>query len=281
MLTRALLALLLLTGVAWAQTSPVTTTPYSAGQEPGTTTTDNACAGCVGEFMSVVASNSTGTATFTSATPTVVTVSSWSGGLNANAPAANCLPTTGASCIQPVCFTNSGGALPTGIVVCDSTHQYYIDPASYSGNTFKIATSIANAIAGTDVAASSTGTGTQTALSGMVIASNTATGIVALNLTPGDWDCSGELMYAPAGGTTTSQNQASINNTVSVASAQVANNAYTNSLVAVAANTANMIRVGPVRRSLSAVTSVILNTFTTFAVATNQAYGFLGCRRRR
>src|SRR5215467_10543406 len=166
---------LLFSTAVFGQTSPVTVTPASPGQQPGTATNDNACAGCVGEFLSVVASNSTGTATFTNATPTVVTVASWAGGINTNAPNANCTPDA-TKCVQPVCFTNSGGALPTGIVVCDATHQYYIDPASYGvagAGTFKIALTVANAIAGTDVAASSTGSGTQTALSGMVLANNT------------------------------------------------------------------------------------------------------------
>lgn len=56
-----------------------------------------------------------------------------------------------------ITFTNSGGALPTGI---SANTQYWI--TKIDANTFKLSTSLANVAAGTFVNTSSTGTGTHT-----------------------------------------------------------------------------------------------------------------------
>lgn len=80
------------------------------------------------------------TITCTSASPGVVT---WTG--------------HGMSTTNSVTFTNSGGALPTGI---SANVQYFI--TKVDANTFKISTSLANVAAGTFVNTSSTGTGTHT-----------------------------------------------------------------------------------------------------------------------
>ncbi len=88
-----------------------------------------------------VNSYSTSTVTVTSATPAVVT---WT----AHAMVSG----------QRVQFTNSGGALPTGISAATTYWVTVVD-----ANTFKISTSLANAQAATFVNTSDTGTGTQTA----------------------------------------------------------------------------------------------------------------------
>lgn len=90
------------------------------------------------------ADTSNSTVTVTSASPGVV---SWSAhGLVAE---------------SIVFFTNSGGALPTGLTA--STQYYVCKGATLLTNSFAVATSRANALAGTCVNTSSTGTGTQTA----------------------------------------------------------------------------------------------------------------------
>lgn len=58
----------------------------------------------------------------------------------------------------PIQFTNSGGGLPAGIVALT---DYYV--VKVDADNFQIATSLANAIAGTIVDITTTGTGTQTA----------------------------------------------------------------------------------------------------------------------
>ncbi len=68
---------------------------------------------------------------------------------------------------QRVQFTNSGGALPTGI---SAATNYWI--TKIDANTFNISTSLANAQAATFVTTSDTGTGTQTATNFSITISN-------------------------------------------------------------------------------------------------------------
>ncbi len=84
---------------------------------------------------------STSTVTVTSATPGVVT---W----NAHGLVAD----------DPVIFTNSGGALPTGIT---ADYIYYVSSAGLTTNTFQFSATVG----GASVATASTGTGTHTASS--------------------------------------------------------------------------------------------------------------------
>lgn len=58
---------------------------------------------------------------------------------------------------QLVTLTNSGGALPTGFATVTTYYVIYI-----SANTFSLASSAANALAGTPIIPSTQGTGTQT-----------------------------------------------------------------------------------------------------------------------
>lgn len=58
---------------------------------------------------------------------------------------------------MPVYFTNTGGALPTGI---SANTIYYV--GGFNGTAFGIATTFANAMAGTFIAYTNAGTGTQT-----------------------------------------------------------------------------------------------------------------------
>jgi hypothetical protein len=87
--------------------------------------------------------------------------------------------------VCPIVFTNSGGALPTGIT---SGTTYWTVPSSYTTNTFQIATSATNAIAGTSVNTSGSQSGTQTGTRGAGLVNNTAKTITGRSLTAGDWD---------------------------------------------------------------------------------------------
>jgi hypothetical protein len=75
--------------------------------------------------------------------------------------------TAGAAAIN---FTNSGGALPTGIV---AGTNYYVILSSISGNTFQIATSADNAIAGTAINTSGSQSGTHTGIPAAILATGT------------------------------------------------------------------------------------------------------------
>lgn len=275
-MTRWLLAAAFLcaAGFAHAQMGGQIGPPVVGGQLPGTTTNNNACAGCLGEFMSVYTTGSTGTATFTAASPTVVTVASWS----STTPANGCFPNT-TNCVQPVSFTNSGGALPTGI---SATVTYFITSNSYSGNTFKLSSTPALAIAGTsDINASDTGSGTQTASNTAILTTTVASGLGSINITAGDWNCNATFLPSPNAATTTSNMFLTIGNSVSVSTGFVSTSGYARSAAALAAGNASALVVGPSRQLLSATTLMIESVRADFAVNVMNASGFLGCRRAR
>lgn len=142
-------------------------------------------AGSIGEYMF---SGSPGTGvtavTITNASPAVITFTGH--GIK--------------GCVS-VIFVNSGGALPTGISA--SPTVYYTVPGSITTNTFEIATSVANAFAGTAVNTSSAGSGTQFCYLQGVYATATFGIAAALQLTAGDWDVSGNVTHNIANGTAT------------------------------------------------------------------------------
>lgn len=185
-----LLSLWLTIGSAFADSAfvaPTTVGTAAPGQIPGTATNDAACTGCVGEVRTALTGDSSATATFTNASPTVVTWTAHPYVLTAG----------GVIAVGAANFTNSGGALPTGI---SAGTNYYVVPID--ANTFRIATSVANAVAGTFVNTSSTGTGTQTAIANVVMATNTTLDAAGIQLTAGNWQLSVSIIF-DAGATTT------------------------------------------------------------------------------
>jgi hypothetical protein len=63
---------------------------------------------------------------------------------------------------MPVTFLNTGGALPTGLVA--NTIYFVTANGNFSSTTFNVSTTYANAMAGTTVAFTDTGSGTQTVI---------------------------------------------------------------------------------------------------------------------
>lgn len=135
-------------------------------------------------------------------------ISSDSGGFNQSATVTLTLGSPGtvnwtAHGITGICavqFTTTG-ALPTGLSAAPTT--YWTVPASITTNSFKVATSIANAIAGTQVNFTGSQSGVQTGFAYANVANDTATDVAAIRLTPGDWDIYGAGAFLPAGGTIT------------------------------------------------------------------------------
>jgi hypothetical protein len=83
-------------------------------------------------------------------------------------------------------FTNSGGALPTNFV---AGTPYYVLPAGLSGTQIEVsATPFDGAIV-----AGSAGTGTQTAHTEVAMTSTSVYNLATLQVTPGDWDCEGNI----------------------------------------------------------------------------------------
>lgn len=174
------------------------------GQIAGVTSNTLATAGNVGELVLITASGATATVTITIAAPAVVT---WTGYKAAIDP-------TGATTnytSSPVTFTTTG-ALPTGIV---SGTSYYIIPID--ANTFNIATSVTNAMAGTKVTTTGSQSGVQTATNNINLATTVVKDVFGLSLTAGEWDVTGLISYFYAATTTLSYFVSGISSTSGVA----------------------------------------------------------------
>lgn len=266
-----LLALWLAVTPVYADSSfvaPSATGQATTGQIPGTATNDNASAGNVGEYRSASTAD-TGqaqagaTVTITIASPGVVT---WGATIpfvfNGNGTAV-------------VNFTTSG-ALPTGIV---AGTNYYVIGSSVSGNTFQIATSADNAIAGTAINTSGTQSGVQTGVPTAILTTGGGFNVAVMSLTAGDWNIVSDINFLSGSLTSITNLTAGTSTTTASATSipgrfvQISNAAY----VPGASN--DTVHVGPGRFSLSATTTVYCIASATFTVSTLAAWG--GCHARR
>lgn len=242
-----------------------TLTGLGIGQIPGTATNDNATAGNIGEYVESKATNGTATVTITNASPGVV---SWTAhGLNIG---------------SPVNFTTTGG-LPTGLTVGTN---YYVCSTSFGANSFTVAISVANALAGTPINTSSAGSGTQTAISNVVQATSTAVNVTGISLTAGDWDIEFDAQFT--GGTTTTVT--SFGASVSLSSATIdTTNGRTDGRYTSASTIYNgfalgvfpSARTGALRFSLNATTTIFGVVESTFGTSTSAAFGLMRARRVR
>lgn len=239
------------------------------GQIPATTTNDNASTGNVGQYLSVncpgIGSNAT--VTITIATPAVVTWTS---------PPFHNTAINQDNC--PIVFTTTG-ALPTGITAGTT---YWVIASSISGNTFQIATSVTNALAGTAVATSGTQSGVQTATASAGLVSATAKSITGLQIPAGDWEISGMCTQYPNGATTSSGFFCNINGTENTLNSVPADNmAIGINGASMSAGTQNFLPTNTGRFSFSTPTNVFLVVQDTFAVNTMNAAGLIHARRAR
>ena len=157
----------------------------------GTTANDQAAAGVYGEYISVsYGIPGLTTVTITIASPAVIT---WTG-----LPYAG-FATTGTNWTAPIVFSTTG-ALPTGITAGTT---YWVIGNTLSGTTFEIATSVANALAGSAINTSGSQSGTQSATPLVNFASSgTGADCAAMQLTAGDWDVRGILHGDPTNAST-------------------------------------------------------------------------------
>lgn len=225
----------------------------------GVTTNSNAAAGQIGEYITSNVPNSNSTVTVSIATPAVIT---WTGN-----PLNN---------FSPVVFTTTG-ALPTGIT---AGTVYWT--CNVSGNTFNIATSIANAVANTRVATTGTQSGTHTITSGSPLSTTTDASVTALRLTAGDWDVEGNVAFTAGTLTTATIYTGSIGTTNNSVGTSPNSGAFAQFGLSVgAAGQEPTFPVGRRRVSISTTTTVYLVANSTFATSTMTSYGFIGARRAR
>lgn len=241
----------------------------AAGQIPGTTTNDNAAAGNIGEYIAAISPNTSATITMTIATPCVVTWPSipYSGA-----------STTGTNWTAPIKFTTTG-ALATGVV---AGTQYWIIGNTIVGNTFQIATSVANALAGTAIATSGSQSGTHTGQSAIVLSTNAAANVAAITLTAGDWDVTGIISFVPANTTSVTVVLGSFSQSsggLDVTPGRITDPPM--GTVVYSGATAIHSPMPTCRLSLAAPTTLYLVAFATFTVAANVGYGMIRARRMR
>jgi hypothetical protein len=235
----------------------------------GTVTNDAALAGEFGErtrgnTVSGVAAS--GTATVTIASPAVVTFTN----------------TFGTAVPQPVFFTTTG-ALPTGLV---ANTVYYTIPSTVTGTTFQLATSVANALAGTAINTSGTQSGTHTLFPQAQLASTVVLDITGITLGPGDWRVFGVVEFNPAATTTMSVLEAAVSTTSGslgniLLGGVAAYPMY--GTTADASDTRLPLRTGEIEVSVAAgaTANVFLNCFARFATAGLNAAGAIIVERRR
>jgi len=239
------------------------------GPEPGvgTATNNNASAGLVGEYWDtncpVVTSGAS--IAFTNASPTVGTYSS--------PPWAN---SQGAPFGSYACPFYISATAPTGL---STNTTYWAVPQS--ATTFKVATTAANAMAGTF--ANTTGSTTTSTLvsSTYQTATTTVIAVGAMNLTAGDWDCQMSGIFLPQATTSVTNEQAGINSSSTAIGALGSYVDFeTAANVMTAAN--NPILVSPMfRESLSATTAEYAVAEATFTLSTMNEAGDFRCRRVR
>lgn len=178
----------------------------------------------------------------------------------------------------PVVFTTSG-ALPTGIT---ASTVYYVVPASVTANTFTIATTVANALAGTAITTTGSQSGTQTGTGGNALSTATAADITGLSLSQGLWECRAKVGRTLGASTSVTKLVGGISATTATAPT-IGTTAST--VLITAANVMGAAgtdsTVGPDRVSLTSTTNRFLMAQDTFTVSTNIAYGSLTCDRVR
>lgn len=234
-------------------------------QQPGNGSTNastNAGAGDIGEFKVSGGPNTTATVTITNASPGVIT---WT--------------THGLTAYQAVNFTTTGG-LPTGLTV--GTTYYVVPGASLTANSFTVATSIANAVAGTQVNTSSAGSGTQTGISNATLSTGATKDLAGLSLTAGDWDLMATICFTANAATTASVFDGGINNAANTLPTPPGAGAYFQQSITVGAGGVEpCFSIGPTKIGLSATTTEYLSSQATFALNTMNAFGYISARRRR
>lgn len=239
------------------------------GELPGTTTNDAATAGNIGEYHAaqVPTFATSSTVSITIGTPAVI---SWT-----SHPYQSSTTRADAAAVTFV----TSGSLPTGI---SANTVYYVIPSTITTTSFEVATTVANAIAGTAVNTTGSQSGTQTALCGAVLTSSQAFDVAGLALGEGDWDVWTNFTFAGNAATTVSLLQGSLSFTSATQNNTAANFAQLFGLSqAIFNGITPTVNVGPVRVSLSSTQNVFSVAVASFSVSSAFAAAALQARRAR
>lgn len=227
----------------------------------GTNTNDSAAAGYVGEFVTCRATAESSTVTISNGSPAVVT---WGG-------TALVAATDNYSVVR---FTTTG-TLPTGL---SPGVNYYM--VVTGGTTFNVASSVANAIAGTYINTSSAGSGTHTAIRNAILTSSNSSDIGGLSLTAGDWDVWVTGVLVPAA-TTTYTLLAIAANTVSATLPNLGSDGYVIQFISGTGLANFSFGTSSLRVSIASTTTIFGLVQLNFGVSTATGYGAISARRVR
>jgi hypothetical protein len=100
-------------------------------------------------------------------------------------------------------------------------------------------------------------------------------------LTAGDWECAGNVTFGPGGTTSVTVEGAWISSTSATFPPLPNNGSYSSYVGPAVIALGSTYTLPPARFSLSGTTTIFLEARSDFTVSTNQAYGFIGCRRMR
>ena len=197
----------------------------------------------------------------------------------------NTTPTVGTWTSPPWTITGTVTAVACPIYITanapaglSNTTQYYAVPIPGTPSTFWVASSAANALAGTYLA--TTGTSSTANITSDNVLTTTAVGITAAIALPvGDWDCMSSTYYVPTSSTSVTNLQQGLSTSATTIGAL-----GTYSDFETAANvmtvTNNPVLVSPlVREQNSATTNLFGLTFSTFTASTLYASSDLRCRK--
>ena len=180
-------------------------------------------------------------------------------------------------------LTPAGLALTAGAIPANG-----IVTVMYDGTQYQLLGVAAGQVPGTttndSAGAGSVGeiiTGTVLIGAAVNVPNNTATNIVGITLTPGDWDVTGNVAFVPAIGTSATVNVAYISTTSATLPTIPNSGAFAGYKGPTVVNNFPIFQVGPIRVSLAANTSAFLQAYSTFTVSTQAAYGFIRGRRVR
>lgn len=197
---------------------------------------------------------------FTSASPTVGT---WTSG-----------PWSGSGTYA--CPFNITANNPTGL---STGTNYWLVPID--ANTFHVATSAANAIAGTF--ANTTGTSSTANLTSNASITTGTTGVsgAVIQLPAGDWDCSGSTFWVPAASTSITNLQESIGTSATAVGVLGQYSDWETAANVVTATNNPVLTTPIVREVISGATTINLTNLAVFSVSTLNATSDLRCRRIR
>ena len=158
-----------------------------------------------------------------------------------------------------------------------SNTTYYVISAGLTGSTYELSATPG----GTAITYTSNTTATTVTTIPLTSNASTTFNIAALNLTAGDWDCEGTVVYVPAATALITLATAGISTTSATLPAAGSSGTAVYSIATGLGGLAPPMTISRKRILISATTPVYLEAEATWTTSTVGAYGDINCRRAR